>query len=668
MYIVHPTAAATPVEAMMPTQPHSASGEPSRTGLHLPLTQGGHSSEVRDQVAARDMRLYPLGVEGSPTSTCVAQQSKVFRRWSLAQAAVVLLAMVASSFADQYPYLYIVPSEPTTADSVVLHVVLGENGSNCVPDFVGHDTSYYQPRPNLLPPPYPIGYPPAHIIEAWWEGPIAPARDSACRPVPTEVGPVIALGRLEHGSYRVLAAETTLSFDVTHPLPSSVVGGISYSQCAGRTYGLTDVGVWLEQITTDGIDTSIVPLDSCVTSSEHIFYEFAVPESGPYRILCHSTAFRPCTTLIDMGSRDTVHDIGLFPLDATATVKGSVIACSANNEYEAVPCSVTVSFPEIDTAVALWATGLGSYELTIPLLDTAQRVRITAHASEDSAWVDTLVRCGATLKHSFIIPGDCSSTPPPLTEVRYVDGVECRLEILSSAVAFDTLVYVSARYTITNVSDSAVSFALDRVCQSTKSPSTSSACWMYGVDAHTTSGELLPYMTSCIGYTCDSTRTTITLAPQERLPRASPTLFIDSTVDTAVVGMWLQGYPQTKVTATVCPEGISAAQAPSPGGGAHGLDRHTTREQRLVVSADTRGTSLTLRLRTAEVVSVRVWSLGGRLLDAPLIGRHMARGTHRILLAGTRAAGSRVLDVRIGQAGVTQLLPATACAQQGGRR
>ncbi len=588
--------------------------------------------------------------------------------------ALVLTATLTAAVA-QYPSMRIVPVEPTTDDSVFLHVVLGELGTTCVPAYAGTASVRYQPGHSVTPD-VPFGYPPAYAIAVTWGEPTPPDRDTACGPGPSEYGPRIALGRLAPGVYRARAtAGPALSFEVRRAGPGPVVGGVVYSACAAYDpRALSGATVVLERVSGDSAGAEAARIDSCVTTVERPYYEFLTDGPALYRLSCTHSDYRPQSVSCAV-DEDTVVNIGLVPESPYCSVRGTIRLFQDSLGYVSPQlCRVVVAAADDEsTPLATASVGqTGSYQMTVPLSSAEQRIRITAIAPGiDTLSVDTLARCGLTVVQEFTLGSHDGVSEYPRVAVRTAGGLQHRLEVDSVSTHTHGALEVLAGSVVTNVSDTTVPVALHRLCYLDGFPGKhdGGGCWFFAVDVTLADGNPAPWRNGCDSYTCDSIYTVVALRPQESLPHALFDLHIDTLVDSLTLAVWLDNRPDSRVAMTIAPQGVDdIGPKPFPPR-AMSFDTDGLAVEQVVPDARTNGPStrlardgrhLVLRLTKPRPVSVRLWTLDGRLAAAPLARRHMAAGVHRIPLGpGSRIARPLLLQVRIGEITLTRFVALT---------
>lgn len=589
----------------------------------------------------------------------------------------LLVTATLTAAVAQYPSMRIAPAEPTTDDSVFLHVVLGELATTCIPAYAGTASVRYQPAPgHSVTPDAPFGYPPAYAIAVTWGDPVPPDRDTACGPGPTEYGPRIALGRLAPGAYRASAtAGPALSFGVRRTGPGPVVGGVIYSACAAHgSRALSGATVVLERLSGDNAGAEATRIDSCVTTVERPYYEFLTDGPALYRLSCTHSGYRPQSVSCAV-DEDTVVNIGLVSESPYCSVRGTIRLFQDGLGYVSPQlCRVAVAAAEDESSpLATASVGqTGSYQMTVPLSSAEQRIRITAIAPGiDTLSLDTLARCGLTVVQDLTLGSHDGVSEYPLIAVRTAGGLQHRLEVASATTPTRGVLEVLAGSDVTNVSDTTVPVALHRLCYFDGFPTGhyGGGCWLFEVDVTLTDGSPVPWRRGCDSYTCDSLYTVVALRPQESLPHALFDLHIDTLVDSVTLAVWLHGRPDSRLAVTIASQGVDdIGPKPFPPRAtsfdSDGLpvtqvvpDTHT-KDPSTRLARD--GRHLVLRLTKPRTVSVRLWTFDGRLAAAPLARRRMAAGTHRIPLApGSRITQPLLVQVRMGEIALSRIIPIT---------
>lgn len=246
-------------------------------------------------------------------------------------------ASSASVQAAQYPQPVLMPAAPTNADSVMLWLVLGQNPNACPPQYVTRCT-FIDISPRCLVAPC-AGY--YKILLSYLE--LMQTPHPPCAQVLTEYGPRFNFGVLSPGGYTLIdsmTGKTITTFTVTNKTKAYTISGSVYEdngiidvkkavpQC--KVYLSRDI-IWTyldkKAATADSLYTGpILPLspyvDSTVTNASGL-YKFKPVAAGDYTLDFSANGFQPKSRHAGLPS-DTVVNVGLLPVRACASVKGTV--------------------------------------------------------------------------------------------------------------------------------------------------------------------------------------------------------------------------------------------------------------------------------------------------------------------------------------------------------
>jgi hypothetical protein len=575
-------------------------------------------------------------------------------------------AATATVLAAQYPQPVLMPAAPTNADSVMFWMVLGQYPTTCTPLYVSKFSIKEVPIVCFMAP-CPAQY---EIDLRYDQIMVKPQPGYVCGQTITEYGPRFNFGVLSPGGYTLIdsmTGKTITTFTVTNKTKAYTISGSVYEdngiidvkkavpQC--KVYLSRDI-IWTyldkKAATADSLYTGpILPfppyVDSTVTNASGL-YKFKPVAAGDYTLDFSANGFQPKSQHAGLPS-DTVVNVGLLPVRAFASVKGTVReACPPMPTpgiepmcyYPPVPgCTVTVLMytqayktlaKRSAGGAALPAAGPTPYGVVTAVTDangaySLDSVPVTYDSELSMVWFS---KAGYTVDSKPVSLYPNGAAVVDFTMLRYYENIASqKVDGIIFSLSTDNVWYkagyhIPARYSVKNNSIATVSFQ-------------PGACSQYDMTAVDGKGTVVytypgPWV-DCL----PTPRPIINLPPGDSVSYEFGDFFADDTVNPITLTAKVDGYDKSSVSLKVwVMSGATPVKGPVAGGA--GI--------RPAVTYSVLTKTLYLTVDKSQKVKVDAYTVDGKKVPQFSRDALFTAGTHALGLGAAGAANCVIVRIK----------------------